>query len=182
MSKILIVFASVEGQSERIAGCLSDHLVRSKHQPTVLNATSQEAAQAQLHLYDAVILVAPIHNQLHHAAAYRFANLHCEQLTKMPSALVSVSLHAASGEAEDEEEMRGYVDNFAGDTRWLPRAVHYAAGALKFAEFDFFKRWMAKRLIRSLEMELDPEKDIEFTDWPALYAFVDEFLKVHVES
>lgn len=180
MAKILIVFASVEGQSERIAGLVSDHLVRSRHVPTVLNATSEAAARPNLHLYDGVIVVAPVHHQAHHPAIYRFANLHGERLTKMPSALVSVSLHAASGEPEDEEEMRQYVDILAGETGWLPRAVHYAAGALKFTEFDFFKRWMARRLVKALDMEVDPKADIEFTDWPALYGFVDEFLKVHV--
>lgn len=180
MAKILIVFASMEGHSERIAGLIGDHLTRARHLPTLLNAASDAAARPNLHLHDAVIVVAPVHHQTHHPAIVRFANRFGENLTKTASALVSVSLHAASGEADDEEEMRQYVDILAGETRWLPRAVHYAAGALKFSEFDFFKRWMAKRLVNSLELDADPKADVEFTDWPALYAFVDDFLAVHV--
>lgn len=180
MSKILIVYASMEGQSERIAGLVSDHLIRASHTALLLNANTEAAARPNLHLHDAVIVVAPVHNQMHHPAIVRFANRFGEALTKTPSALISVSLHAASGEPEDEEEMRQYVDILTGEARWLPRAVHYAAGALKFFELDFFKRWMARRLVASLEMEADPRGDIEFTDWPALYNFVDEFLATHV--
>ncbi len=180
MADILIVYASVEGQSERIAGLISDHLIRAKHAPTTLDASSSAAGGVTLTGFDGVVLVAPVHAQAHHPAARRFIADHAETLTRMPSALVSVSLHAASGEAEDIEEMRQYVDILCHDTKWLPRVVHYAAGALKFTEYDFFKSWMARQLVRALDMPFDPGKDVEFTDWPALYAFIDDYLAKHV--
>lgn len=180
MAGILVVYATVEGQSARIASLIADHLTRSKHTTATFNASAPHAEETDLSSFDGLIVVAPVHAQAHHPAARRFITEHAETLTRMPSALVSVSLHAASGEAEDIEEMRQYVDILCGETKWLPRAVHYAAGALKFTEFDFFKRWMAKRLVKSLDMPLDPGKDVEFTDWPALYGFVDDFLAEHV--
>lgn len=182
MATILIVYATVEGQSRRIAELARDHLVRARHKVIVLDSSDDRAADVDVAGYDAVILVAPVHLGVHHASALRFVRSHAEALTKMPSAFISVSLHAASGEAEDEEDMRGYVDIFCASAGWLPRSVHYAAGALKFTEFDFFKRWMARRLVKSLQMNLDPKKDLEFTDWPALYAFLDRFVADQIGS
>lgn len=182
MASILVVYATVEGQSARIAGLIVDHLTRSKHSVDSFNASAPHADHPGLSDHDGVIVVAPVHAQAHHPAARRFISEHAKTLTRMPSALVSVSLHAASGEAEDIEEMRQYVDILCGETKWLPRAVHYAAGALKFTEFDFFKRWMAKRLVKTLDMSVDPGKDVEFTDWPALYTFVDDFVAGHVAA
>ncbi|PWE18513.1 protoporphyrinogen oxidase [Marinicauda salina] len=179
MADILIVYATVEGQSRRIADLLGDHLVRCKHGRTLVDATDPPE-DLDVSAHDAVILVASVHADRHHAAAVNFARKNVAALNRTPSALVSVSLHAASGEAEDEEEMRAYVDRFCAETGWLPRAVHYAAGALRFAQFDFFKRWMARRLTRELGMEFDPERDVELTDWRALEAFADDFLAEHV--
>lgn len=31
-------------------------------------------------------------------------------------------------------------------------------------------------------MPLDPRKDVGFTDWPALYAFVDDYVAEHVPA
>ena len=185
MADILIVYATVEGQSERIAGLIADHLTRSKHAATTLNASapgSDAGGAMALPDFDGLILVAPVHAQAHHPAARRFLVEHAQALTRLPCALVSVSLHAASGEAEDIEEMRQYVDVLCSETRWNPRAIHHAAGALRFTEFDFFKSWMARRLVKALDMPVDPRKDVEFTDWPALYAFVDDYVAEHVSA
>jgi len=182
MSEVLIVFATVEGQSRRIAEMLGDHLVRRRHGRTLLDATRPERTHADPAEFDAVFIVAPVHGEKHHAAITHFVRRHAETLTKNAAALISVSLHAASGEAEDQEEMRDYVDLFCSETGWLPREIHYAAGALRFSEFDFFKKWIARRLARSLEMEIKPGEDVEFTDWRALETFADTFMASRVSS
>jgi len=180
MADVLIVYATVEGQSRRIAEMLGDHLVRRRHARTLLDATRPERTHDTPAAFDAVFIVAPVHGEKHHAAITHFARRHAEVLTRRPAALISVSLHAASGEAEDIEEMRAYVDGFCSDTGWLPRETHYAAGALRFSEFDFFKKWIARRLAASLQMEIRPGEDVEFTDWRALESFADAFMATHV--
>ena len=55
--------------------------------------------------------------------------------------------------------------------------VHHAAGALRYTDYDFFKRWMAKRLASKRGAPVETDRDFELTDWRALDVFVDQFLK-----
>jgi hypothetical protein len=54
--------------------------------------------------------------------------------------------------------------------------VHHIAGAFRFAEYDFFKRW-AMRLIaweKGIERE-SVGSDLELTDWPAVEKIAQAF-------
>jgi menaquinone-dependent protoporphyrinogen oxidase len=53
---------------------------------------------------------------------------------------------------------------------------HLAAGAFRFTRYDFFKRWAMKLIAAQKGIDADTSKDLELTDWPALDAFVKEFL------
>ena len=53
---------------------------------------------------------------------------------------------------------------------------HNAAGALKYVEYDYFKRWMMKRIAEEEDGPTDTSRDHELTDWPALDEFVDAFV------
>jgi menaquinone-dependent protoporphyrinogen oxidase len=56
-------------------------------------------------------------------------------------------------------------------------SIHHAAGALKYTEYDFFRRWMLKRIAKKEGGPVDTSLDHEFTDWDALDAFVRTFVE-----
>ncbi len=178
MSNVLVLYATVEGQSRKIAEHICDHTVRLCRSARVVDAAHLPAS-LNLADFDAVIIVASVHMGRHHQAAAHFVRSNAEALQRMPGALVSVSLHAVGLEASDVEEAREYVDLFAGDTGWIPHAVHYAAGALRFTRYDFFKRWMLRRIAAERGLDANKGEDIEFTDWHALDTFVTGFLNTH---
>jgi menaquinone-dependent protoporphyrinogen oxidase len=179
MANILVAYATVEGQTRKIAQFIADHLTRRRHDVKLLDAASA-AADIDVPGFDAVVLAAPVHFGRHHAAAAHFAAEHAEALCRKPSAFVSVSLHAMSAEPDDVEEARAYADLFCAETGWLPRAVCHAAGAFRFAKYDFFKRIAARAVARERGLSPKDDGDVELTDWPALSAFVEGFLKDHV--
>ncbi len=179
MAKILVAYATVEGQTRKIAQFIADHLTRRRNEVRLVDLTAPPS-DLDPSAYDAAVLAASVHAQRHHAAAFDFAKRHADALSRMPSALVSVSLHAMSSDPEDEEEARAYADVFCAETGWLPRAVCYAAGALRFAQYDFFKRFAARALAKERGITPDKSGDMEFTDWRALGTFVDDFLRAHV--
>lgn len=180
MSDVLVVFATVEGQSRKIAEYVCDHAVRLGRNARVVDAANLPPDLA-LAAFDAVFLVAPVHMERHHQAAVHFAAENAAGLQKRGGALVSVSMHAAELEAGDLEQCRMYADEFAAETGWIPEAVYYAAGALKFARYDFFKRWMMRRIVadKGLEKEKARKDELEFTDWRAIEIFVENFLRRH---
>jgi menaquinone-dependent protoporphyrinogen oxidase len=179
MAQILVAYATVEGQTRKIAQHVADYLTRRRNGVRLVDLASPPE-NLDLAAFDAVILAASVHAKRHHAAAAHFAAQNADALSRRPSALISVSLHAMGGDADDEEEARAYVDVFCADSGWLPRSVCYAAGALRFTKYDFFKRFAARALAKERGLVPDESGDIELTDWRALDAFVDDFLRDHV--
>ena len=180
MSRMLVVYGTTEGQARKIARFIADALTRRAEDVVLIDAADvskdfpEDLSAAG---FSAAFVVASVHMQRHNAAATQFAKARARALTAMPGALVSVSLHAYGGEPEDLEEARAYVDDFCAETGWLPKAVHYAAGAVRFAEVDFFKRWIVRRVAADQGVKREPGGDAELTDWRALSGFVDEFLR-----
>ncbi len=97
-----------------------------------------------------------------------------EWLNSVPSAFVSVSLSIVSDNAEERQEGEDYPTGLLAETGWQPLAIHHAGGALRLAEYDFFKRWMVRRLSRNAPAG-EAKGDREFTDWAALELFASEF-------
>ena len=179
MSEILVVYATVEGQSRKIAEHVCDHIGRLCRGARIIDAANLPD-DFTLDKYQAIIVVASVHMWRHHQAAIHFVRDHAAALQTRPGALVSVSLHAANLNPGDLEEARGYVDEFAAATGWIPEAVHYAAGALRFDRYDFFKRWAMRRIAAERGLAADSAtEEIEFTDWTALDTFVNDFLREH---
>ena len=54
------------------------------------------------------------------------------------------------------------------DTGWTPGQILHVAGAFRFTEYDFFKGWVMRLIAKEKKVEVDPHRDLELTDWPAL--------------
>jgi menaquinone-dependent protoporphyrinogen oxidase len=54
--------------------------------------------------------------------------------------------------------------------------VHHAAGAFRYTQYDFFKRWAVKYIALRKGGPMDTSQDWELTDWNALRAFADSLL------
>lgn len=181
MARFLILYATVEGQTRKIAAFIADHLKKRRNEAVLVDAVDAPA-DLDPASFDAVIVASPVHMDRHHGAVVHFAKTHAAVLQKRPAAFISVSLHAISDEPEDREAMRQYADNFSRDAAWIPHAVHYAAGALKFTAYDFFKRLAARRVAKEQGFATRLKDDYEFTDWTALTRFIDEFVAQHVPN
>jgi menaquinone-dependent protoporphyrinogen oxidase len=62
----------------------------------------------------------------------------------MPSAFISVSLSAAGENPDDWEGLETCVARFLHEASWRPKAIHHAAGAIRYSQYDFFKRLAMK--------------------------------------
>jgi menaquinone-dependent protoporphyrinogen oxidase len=175
MSEILVVYGTIEGQARRIAEFVAERLAPAFETVSVMDA-AQPPSVLDLSQYAAAIVVATTAPERERSGAAQFIRAHAGALSRMPSALVSVSLQAFGGDAEDDEDVRQYVEELCAETGWSPRCVHYAAGALHFARFDVLERLAAEG--RAEERGLPArDQDVELTDWRALAAFVDDFAR-----
>ncbi|WP_417426001.1 flavodoxin domain-containing protein [Hoeflea sp.] len=170
---ILVLYATVEGHSRKIAEHAANQLEELGH--SVIVGDVREPGFAIPGRFDGVLLCAPIHMGRYPDAMVRFLHDWKDALEAVPTALISVTLGIHSENAEERAEAEGFPAKLERKTGFRPRRIHHAAGALKFLEYDFFKRMLMRQISASEGGPLDTGKDHEFTDWAALDAFVQEF-------
>lgn len=173
--RVLIVFASVEGQTRKIAGRLAD-LVRAAGHDAVLFDAADTAAQASFAGVGRVILAAPVHERRHPEAFEVFLTAQRRALAARRTLLLSVSLSAAF--PEKREEAGDYVTEMKMRTGFTPDAEALVAGAVQAGNYDYFARQVL-RFVVLRDRDIDPEAGPhEFTDWAALEREVTRFLEV----
>ncbi len=173
--KTLIIYASIEGQTRKIAEAIAARIEKTGGQAAVMNIGL--GTEYGLERPDGVILCAPVHAGRYPTPFIDFTHREKNWLNTLPSALVSVSLAIRSDIESEREEAKHYSDALLAETGWKPLDIHHAAGALRYTEYDFFKRWIMKRIAKKEGGPVDASRDHEFTDWAKLDAFTDEFTK-----
>lgn len=170
--KILVLYGTTEGQTRKIAEFAARRLRDLGDAVALIDATA-DTSTIELRDFDAAIVAASLHAGQYQAPVAHFARANHAWLNQLPSAFLSVSLSAAGS---DPEELKGIADcaeRFKADTRWTTAEVHHVAGAFRFTEYDFFKRWVMKLIAWEKNVKVEPGKDLELTNWETLSATID---------
>lgn len=173
---VLIVYGTTEGHTRDLAHFAADHLRGAGHQATVEEAGPDER-RPDPGAYDAAILLASLHVGRYQAPLVAFAHQRHEALNAMQSAFVSVSLAAAGANPHDWEGLEQCLARFKHETGWSPRAVHQAAGAIRYSHYDFFKRLALKFIAAQRGEKTVTSRDYDLTDYEALGRFVLGFVE-----
>ena len=176
--RVLVSFASTEGQTRKVAERIA-LLARTRGHEADIYDTASLISVPEVDGFDAVIVAASVHEEHHQDSAINFAAAHRDQLTRRPSAFVSVSLSAAL--ADGQAEAQHYVDRFIATTGWSPTKILLLGGALHWNECDYFQRQVLKHNLLKGTIYQQENAHYEFTDWVALERFVDDFLASCVE-
>lgn len=178
MAHVLVVYATVEGQTRKIAERIGAYAREAGHKPLLMDAASRGAKGMLLPHPDAVFVAASVHFGKHAPAAAEFVRRHRELLESVPSAFLSVSLSAAQGDDEKHRaDAASYLAGFLGETGWHPALSATVAGALAYTRYGFFRKLMVKVIARRGGLPTDASRDHEFTDWEALRQSVAEVLQ-----
>lgn len=176
MPAILLVYATGEGQTARIADRITDRLRDAGHDVTASNVG--DLGDVDLSDYDAALLGASIHMGKPQDSMVRFARSHRDALAGMPSGFFEVSLSAAVDDPERQAEARGYVAEFRETTGWEPDIVGVFGGAFRYSQYGFLKRRLIKRIAADSTGDTDTSRDYEYTDWAAVESLADDFAAI----
>lgn len=170
--KILLLYGTTEGQTRKIAEFVAKRLGGIGDAVTLVDATG-DTSLIDLRAYDAAVIAASLHAGQYQGPVAHFVRANHAWLNKMPSAFISVSLSAAGTDPEELKGIADCADRFKADTGWTAPDIHQVAGAFRFTEYDFFKRWVLKLIAWEKGVKVEPGKDVELTNWDALAAAVD---------
>jgi len=173
--RVLIVFGTTEGQTAKIAGFVADRLRAKGHDARLINA-GVDAIRPPPTEFDAVLLAASLHAGRYQPALIEFVRQHLAAISVCANAFLSVSLAAAGHDAEDRTGLERCVTVFVEESGWTPDRIQHVAGAFRYTEYDFFKRWAMKYIAYRKGAPTDTSRDYELTDWDELGRFVDTFI------
>ncbi|MGV8986665.1 MAG: flavodoxin domain-containing protein [Cypionkella sp.] len=166
--RILIAYATTDGQTRKIARFAADHLTDLGPSVELLNVGDTEGLD--LARFDAAVLLASLHVGSFQKSLVEFAKANAPTLDAKPTLFLPVSLSAAGDDAEDWKGLNDCVAGFLTQTGWHPTRILHVAGAFRFTEYDFFRAWAMRRIASAKGEAVDPHADKEYTDWAALKA------------
>ncbi len=172
--KILIIYGTVEGQSRKIARFMEEVLQEDGHQVVIADAIEEPPNPTG---YEIVIVGSSIHMHKYNTAIRDYVMNHIDLLNKIPSVFYSVCMAVASDIPEEHEEAAGIAQSFLKHTGWKALAVWHIAGALKYSQYDYFKRLIMRMIAKKQGGATDTSQDYEYTDWEEVKHLVLQFVK-----
>ena len=175
MARLLVVYGSEEGQTQKIAQRIAA-LCRDRQHTVDLVYGKELPAGLDLGGYDGVVVGASIHMGHHQKYMVDFAKRHHDALSAKFSAFFTVCLTAKSDKPDDQAQVEQYVDDFIKATDWCPDQVAVFAGALLYSRYGLIKRWVMRSISKQTGGDQDASHDYEYTDWGSVDGFADAFL------
>jgi menaquinone-dependent protoporphyrinogen oxidase len=172
MARVLVVFATTEGHSAKVAQAIRDRLVVKGHDADVVDAAVSAPDPED---YDAVVVAASLHIGRYQREIGQWVKDHSAALNQMPTAFVSVCLGILEHKPQVDRSLQSILEAFVRSTSWQPVQTKIVAGALKYSHYNFVKRWLMKRIAKKAGGDTDTTRDYEYTDWEDLQEFVDRF-------
>lgn len=170
--RILIAFASVDGQTFRIAERIGAALAGAGHAVTVMRADAPGIERA-IAASDIAVVGGGIRYGRHARALERAVRDNRAALDARANAFFSVSL-SGGGPGARPATAQGYVEQFVARTGWKPRRAATFGGALRYRHYNPAIRLLMRLIVRSAGGETDTSRDYEYTDWPAVDRFARE--------
>ncbi|HKV73286.1 MAG TPA: flavodoxin domain-containing protein [Gemmatimonadales bacterium] len=173
MSRVLMVYGSAYGQTERITwriaavlrgyGCAVD-AYRGDQLPEGVPVAG----------YDACVVAASVLMGHHQSYVRDFVDDHAGTLNALPSAFISVCGAAADAPRQAQE----YLDAFLRETGWHPHLARSFAGAVSYTRYPWWLRRYMQWLSRRKGLPTDTTRDWDFTDWSEVDRFAAETAKI----
>ncbi len=173
MSRILLLYATTEGQTGLIAERMA-HTLREKGHSVDMLPADTDPARLDPAAYDGVMIGASIHYGHHPAFLRTLVRRYRSALAGRPSGFFSVSL-SAGGPRPNPAAAQRYMDKFLRKTGWQPQMTASFAGAVKYSVYGPIKRRVMIVFVGLGGGETDTSRDYEYTDWDAVERFAGEF-------
>jgi menaquinone-dependent protoporphyrinogen oxidase len=172
MGRILILYATVDGQTGRVAHQMANVLRDEGHDVKVRPAGIAHAGD-DAGIFDGVIVGAGIRYGDYPRYVAPVVR-DCVKPLAIPTAFFSVCL-SAGGPGARPKTAQEYVDGLLRKTAWRPAQVESFGGALLYGRYNPFIRFMMRLIVGFAGGDTDTSRNYEYTDWTAVERFARAF-------
>lgn len=170
MSRILILYSTVDGHTRRICERLHAGCAARGNEVVLCAVDALEAAPFDVAAFDTLVIGASIRYGKHRRNVHEFVARHRELLEARACAFFSVNIVARKAQ-KNRPETNPYVQKFLRQTAWRPRLVEVFAGKLDYPKYGWLDRQMIRLIMRITGGPTDPDTQITYTDWDKVDAF-----------
>ena len=167
MGKVLLLFASREGQTEKVATRLARHLEKSGLAVHLVNAADEAAVSSiDLNAYDLLVFGASLHVGALERELAQYVNDNAHVIEKQARSFFLVSLSAATRDSaqraasliDARQKLNGQITVAFDDTEMI-------AGALRYSKYPLPLKWLMRRIAAKAGEQTETFRDYEYTDW-----------------
>lgn len=174
MARILIVYESKYGQTEKIAKFLSNRMLTQGHSVNLLNLRNRETLSPAN--YDGIVVGAGLYMRRYPRALVKWVQTHSKTLSQRPTAFFSVCLAVMQSDLKTQRDLHVIENDFFKKTKWYPKRREAFAGALSYTKYSWLTKQVMKIMARASGGDADTSKDYEYTSWKDVSRFSDNFI------
>jgi menaquinone-dependent protoporphyrinogen oxidase len=167
----LLLYSSRDGQTQlimqRMAQLLSKQIVCRV-------ADLHQLSTPDWDRYQRVMLGASIRYGHFHPLLWRFVQQQAGALNQRSSAFFCVNLVARKLEKRTASS-NPYLRKFLQRSPWHPTLCAAFGGALYYPRYRWFDRLLIQLIMSFTQGEIDPTKEIDYTDWQQVATFAQQF-------
>ncbi len=170
----VIIYATVDGQSKKIAKKIQENIQQTDNQVTI--CPIEEADHLELSAFDKIIIGASIRYGHFSKKCFRFIHANLAILQSKPSYFFGVNL-IARDKNKTVIENNVYVRKFFEKISWKPEDLAIFAGKLDYPNYGAVDKYLIRFIMKITGGETDTSKSIEYTDWESVAKFADRLVK-----
>ena len=171
MSKLLILYSTVDGHTLRICGRLGELVEAAGHAVTLIALDERTTVDPER--FDKVVVGASIRYGKHRPCVAAFLRKHRASLEARPTALFSVNIVARKPN-RNTPDTNPYMRRLLQEIGWRPRRVAVFAGKLDYPSYGFWDRTVIRFIMLLTRGPTDRHAVVDFTDWRQVEQFARE--------
>src|SRR5688572_6978267 len=168
MPRVLIVYGTTDGQTEKISHFLASELIQ--HGATVEVAEAGIRTPAPMG-FDQVVVAASVHAGGYQRSVIRWVRENTAALEAKSGTFISVCLGVLESSPKTRRNLDRILEGFVARAGWRPAQVKEVAGALKYTRYGWLKRMAMRYIAGRAGGSTDTSRDHEYTDWEDLRVF-----------
>lgn len=173
MAKILIVYSSTDGHTEKICHKLQQIIEQQDHHVMLVSVNDDPKIDPTD--FDKIVVGASIRYGRHSPLIVKFIKKYQRILESKPNAFFSVNVVARKPE-KNRPETNPYLQKFLKRITWKPKRLAVFAGKIDYPRYRFFDRIMIRLIMWITHGPTDPQATVEFTDWQQVEAFAQNII------
>lgn len=169
-----ILYASVDGQTQKICERLKEVLIRNQHSVFMSPISDFDGDVSS---FEKLIIGSSIRYGKHHPEVINFIGKRKNEIEKTKNAFFSVNLVARKIN-KNSPQNNPYLIKFLKRTQWTPDETEVFAGRIDYKRYSFFDSLMIRIIMLLTKGPIGAYADIEYTDWHKVDEFAERLCKM----